>query len=133
MRLRHDSRFAGHPVFGKNCRGPLHAPPMRRLLCVHQPGGGPMSRRTVRLAVAGGVVAASVLSSGVAFAADADYPQPPPTNGGGRGHGGRDGGGLNGGGGVGGTGTTGTGSGGAGTVTFSNGGEVSGGGTGTGS
>lgn len=40
-----------------------------------------MSRRTIRLAVAGGAVAASVLAGGTAFAADGDgtyVPQQPP-------------------------------------------------------
>src|SRR4051812_41158809 len=36
-------------------------------------GGGPMSRRAIRVAVASGAVAASVLVGGTAFAADADY------------------------------------------------------------
>ena len=35
-----------------------------------------MSRRTIRGAVAGGAIAASVLFGGTAFAADAEYPMP---------------------------------------------------------
>lgn len=84
-----------------------------------------MSRRTIRLAVVSGAVAASALCGGVALAAE--YPVPPPVDGGG-------GGGVdNGGSGSGGTGTTGGENGSAGgsgsLITYSNGGEVSGGGS----
>jgi hypothetical protein len=83
-----------------------------------------MSRRTIRLAAAGGVVATVALCGGTAFAADAEYPVPPPAGNPGGTPGGGNGGNTPG-------GSLGNSPGISFTSTTSNGGSVSGGGSGT--